>query len=119
MKQKVILGISCLVAVVMIVGAILLSAKSDATPDAEKDAQQEFSLSQLAQSDGKDGQKCYVAIDGKVYEIEQGRYWQDGKHTTSNEQAYCGKDLSAVIGKSPHGKSKLTALPIVGTLTDK
>jgi len=118
MKQKAILVISILAAAVMIAGALLLSAKDDAALDPSKAAQRKLSLSQLAEFDGKDGQKCYVAIDSKVYEIEQGRYWQNGKHTTSNEQAYCGRDLSAVIGKSPHGKSKLTALPIVGTLAN-
>jgi hypothetical protein len=29
----------------------------------------------------------------------------------------CGRDLSAVIDKSPHGRSKLQTLTVVGQLT--
>jgi predicted heme/steroid binding protein len=82
-------------------------------------AKKTYGTAELAAFDGKDGHKCYVAVDGYVYEIEQGRLWKNGEHVTSHGQAICGKDLSNVIGKSPHGRHKLTQLPRVGTFKSK
>ena len=73
-----------------------------------------FDADRLAEFSGKDGKKCYVAIDTTVYDIEQGRLWKDGQHVTSGGQAMCGKDLTEVIKRSPHGRSKLEGLPKVG-----
>ena len=81
-------------------------------------ASKKFTAQELATFDGQKGRACYVAVDGKVYEIEQGRLWSKGQHTPSAGQAHCGKDLSDAIGKSPHGKSKLTALESVGSLVE-
>jgi predicted heme/steroid binding protein len=78
-------------------------------------ATQKFNADTIKQYDGKDGHKCYVAVDGIVYEIAGKGLWQDGQHTPSDGQAYCGADLSQAITKSPHGKSKLEELPKVGT----
>ncbi len=95
------------------------SATSEETkPEPKKAEPKLFTTEELAKGDGKNGNPCYVAVDGKVYEIEQGRLWKEGEHTTSQGQAHCGLDLSETITKSPHGKSKLEALEVVGTLKD-
>jgi predicted heme/steroid binding protein len=78
-------------------------------------ASQVFTADTIKQYDGKDGHKCYVAVKGTVYEIAGKAQWQNGEHLPSNEMAYCGADLTDVIGKSPHGESKLLELPKVGT----
>lgn len=70
----------------------------------------------LAAADGKNGNKCYVAVDGTVYEIKGIEEWQNGEHTTSNGKASCGGDMSAVINQSPHGKRVLDKLTKVGPL---
>lgn len=75
----------------------------------------EFNAETLKQYDGQNGNKCYVAVKGKVYEIAGKTQWQGGQHLPSGGQAYCGVDLTDVIGKSPHGESKLQELPQVGT----
>lgn len=75
----------------------------------------EFTAETIKQYDGKEGRKCYVAIKGIVYEIAGKGQWQEGEHSPSNGQAYCGADLTEAIGKSPHGSSKLEELPVVGT----
>ena len=77
-----------------------------------------LTVAELGTYDGKNGHDCYVAIDKKVYEIEQGRMWNNGQHDPSEGQAMCGKDLSDTIDKSPHGRSKLTELRVVGSLAD-
>lgn len=75
---------------------------------------QNISAATLAKYDGQNCEPCYVAIDESVYEIEQGRLWQDGQHTTSGGKAMCGKDLTEALKQSPHGRSKLEGLPKVG-----
>lgn len=77
-----------------------------------------FSQEDLRDANGKDGNDCYVAIKGAVYEILQGRLWTDGEHTTSNGQAYCGLDLTEVLKDSPHGESKLSEAIEIGVLQD-
>jgi predicted heme/steroid binding protein len=70
---------------------------------------------ELAKNNGKNGNNCYVAVDGLVYEIRQGMLWNNGKHDTSNNQAYCGADMSAALKTSPHGAVKIKDLPQIGT----
>lgn len=75
-----------------------------------------YTTQELAQYDGKDGNKCLVAVDGDVYLIEGFALWQNGEHLPSGGRARCGLDLSEVINESPHGRSKLQLLKKVGTL---
>ena len=79
-------------------------------------AQSSFTLEELAEHDGKDGNDCYVAVDGDVYLIEGFALWQMGEHIPSNGRARCGYDLTDVIDESPHGRSKLQLLQKIGTL---
>lgn len=106
MKQRISIISSVVLAIGLVVCAVLFAQKSG------DDGR--YTTAELAAFDGKNGAKCYVAVDGVVYEIEQGRLWKDGQHTTSQGQAECGKDLTETIGKSPHGKAKLKTLPEVG-----
>jgi predicted heme/steroid binding protein len=87
-----------------------------APPTATPSAAATITAADLATFDGKNGNKCYVAVDGTVYLIEGKTLWQDGEHVPSNGQAMCGKDLTAVIARSPHGRSKLALLTVVGQL---
>lgn len=76
---------------------------------------------QLANADGKNGNPCYVAVSGRVYEIKNSSLWVDGIHTESEGDASCGRDLTSVIRRAPHGVSILTSSPkvsSVGNLVD-
>ena len=110
MNKKVIMSI--VVAAALVGGASLFRSSSLSTAQSLG----RISLTDVKKADGKNGSRCLVAVDGIVYEIEQGFKWQDGQHTTSNGLAYCGADLSAVIDKAPHGRTKLAQLKKVGTL---
>jgi predicted heme/steroid binding protein len=88
----------------------------EAAPPSATPAARDFTVAELAAFDGRNGNQCYVAVDKTVYLIEGKALWQDGKHAPSNGQAMCGKDLTAVIEKSPHGRSKLQLLTVVGQL---
>jgi predicted heme/steroid binding protein len=75
-----------------------------------------YTLEELSGFDGRDNTQCLVAVDGAVYLVEGFELWRGGEHTTSGGRAHCGRDLTAVIGESPHGRSKLILLEKVGTL---
>lgn len=75
-----------------------------------------MSQSELAKNNGKSGSKCWVAVNGTVYDVSNEREWKNGQHTSSDGQAYCGADMSDVIGESPHGTSVLRSLTVVGKL---
>ncbi|MGI6298267.1 MAG: cytochrome b5 domain-containing protein [Saccharofermentanales bacterium] len=76
---------------------------------------QTFNAAQLAEFDGKDGRKAYVAVDGIVYDVTAVPQWAGGMH--NNNRLSAGKDLSQEILSSPHGKDVLADLPKVGTYT--
>lgn len=109
---KIYLTLSIILSGALIAGASYYKFGRSTGPDIPLAV---YNSEQLAVYNGKNNSPCYVAIDDKVYSIKQGNLWKEGEHTTSNQQAYCGLDLTDTISKSPHGKSKLTALPIVGT----
>lgn len=74
-----------------------------------------ISASELAQHTGTANNSCWVAVDTTVYLVQQGYQWREGEHIASEGQANCGKNLTSVIDKSPHGRAKLKELTIVGT----
>ncbi|MGB7594443.1 MAG: cytochrome b5 domain-containing protein [Erysipelotrichaceae bacterium] len=96
----------CLVVgLVLVLGLTGCSAKSTT-------GNQTFTVSQLAQYNGQNGNKAYVAIDGKVYDVTNNQAWRNGTH----HGLQAGVDLSAFISQSPHGKGILSSLTVVGTL---
>lgn len=108
--------ISIIAGIAIIGGAVFYTqTKNDNQETNTTVALSKVSSQELADANGKDGKDCWVAIDGTVYEIEQGFKWSDGEHTESAE-AYCGADLSDVIDRAPHGRSKLSQLKKVGAL---
>ncbi|KRM61114.1 hypothetical protein FC26_GL002332 [Paucilactobacillus vaccinostercus DSM 20634] len=72
----------------------------------------EFTVEELSQFDGQNGHPAYVAIDGTVYDMSNVGPWEGGHHHGN----VAGQDLSQAILKSPHLKSVLPKLPVVGTL---
>lgn len=73
-----------------------------------------FTLDELSQYNGQDGQPAYVAYEGIVYDVTDIAEWKNGKHNGQK----AGTDLTNEISKSPHGASVFETLPVVGTLTE-
>ena len=99
-----------------ITSTISTTGAGTAAARASEPTNRSYTLQELAQYDGKDGNQCLVAVDGNVYLIEGFALWQDGEHIPSGGRARCGLDLTKVIDESPHGRSKLQLLKEVGTL---
>lgn len=94
------------------------STESSVTTDElEKPESRTVTIQEVAANNGKNGKKCWIALEGKVYDATNNRLWKNGTHTTSNGRANCGEDLTDVIGQSPHGKRVLGALEVVGDLS--
>lgn len=74
---------------------------------------QTFTLADLANFDGQSGRQAYVAVDGIVYDVTNASNWNNGMH---NGVRLAGTDATQAIMSSPHGKSVLSGLPVVGKL---
>lgn len=87
-------------------------ATTDAASPEETDADTPvFNSETLAAFDGQDGNPAYVAINGVVYDVTDVPNWRGGLHNGNT----AGKDLTSVLGRSPHGETVLKDLPVVGT----
>ncbi|SIO01732.1 Predicted heme/steroid binding protein [Carnobacterium alterfunditum] len=73
-----------------------------------------FTLDELSQYDGKNGNDAYVAVAGNVYDVTNADKWQNGNHYG----VQAGTDCTTAINSSPHGSSVLDGLIIVGTLVE-
>ncbi len=86
---------------------------AQASPGETEGEMIELTIEELSQFNGKDGNNAYVAVDGVIYDVTDVPPWSGGIHN-GNE---AGQDLSEQIADlSPHGKSVLDDLPVVGRL---
>ena len=76
---------------------------------------QVFTRESLAEFNGKDGRRAYVAYNGKVYDVTESVMWEDGEH---QEEHLAGVDLTAAMDDAPHLPEELDSFPVVGSLTD-
>ncbi len=77
--------------------------------------EQVFTRERLAEFDGKDGRRAYVAHAGKVYDVTDSVMWDMGDH---QDEHSAGKDLTAEMDEAPHFPDELERFPIVGRLVD-
>lgn len=72
----------------------------------------EFTLDDLKQYNGRDGNPAYVAYEGKVYDVSDSSMWDDGDHMGAHE---AGADLTAAHDDAPHDVH-IVDFPQVGVL---
>lgn len=77
-----------------------------------KQAQQDFTLEELAKYDGKNGNPAYVAVNGIVYDVTDNAVWAAATHFGLTS----GKDLSEQFNSCHAGQPILNKLKIIGKL---
>nr|WP_285874959.1 cytochrome b5 domain-containing protein [Halalkalibacter oceani] len=87
------------------------------TEEVETEGDQVFTLEELGEYDGQDGNDAYVAVDGVVYDVTNVEQWAGGEHAPAGGLV-AGDDYTEEIEKAPHGTDVLEDLPIVGTLEE-
>jgi len=70
-----------------------------------------FTKVELAQQNGKNTFKPYIAYNGKVYDVSNSYHWKHGKHHVLHR---AGEDLTDALQEAPHGASLLERVPIIG-----
>ncbi|MDP4268655.1 MAG: cytochrome b5 domain-containing protein [Bacteroidota bacterium] len=75
--------------------------------------QKQFTKAELARFNGQNGMPCYIAFDGKVYDVSDSTMWEDGNHQGVHD---AGMDLTRDMDDAPHSAKVLYAFPIVGEL---
>lgn len=76
-------------------------------------AQRRFTLDELEEHNGKDGQPAYVAYEGKVYDVTGSKLWRNGVHVRAH---HAGEDLSSNMVAAPHGDDVMERFEVVGTV---
>lgn len=72
-----------------------------------------MTLQELAQYDGKEGRKAYVAVNGTVYDFTESERWQNGNHEGAHQ---AGVDLTEHLKAAPHVRSVIERFPVVGKI---
>jgi len=80
------------------------------------DELKKFSLEELAEFDGSQGQPVYIAFQGKVYDVSGSDLWDAGQHMA---QHTAGGDLTSEFPDAPHGEEVFTRYPQVGVLEEE
>lgn len=82
---------------------------------ADGDGMLELTLEELAEFDGQNGNKAYIAVDGNVYDVTDLPPWSGGVH---NDYP-AGMDYTEEIREvSPHGLTPIADLDPVGKIVD-
>ncbi len=74
---------------------------------------QEFDPQTLAENNGQDGKKIFIAHEGKVYDVSGSKMWKGGLHMRRH---HAGTDLTTDIQAAPHGTEVLARYPQVGVV---
>ena len=77
-----------------------------------KPRQRNFTLEELSNYTGKDGNPAYVAVNGVVYDVTNNAAWAAATHFGLS----AGKDLSGAFASCHAGQTILSKLNIVGKL---
>ena len=56
------------------------SDSNSSSSEVAKSTTKEFDSASIADLDGKNGKKCYVAVDGKVYDMSNFSLWRNGAY---------------------------------------
>jgi len=70
---------------------------------------------ELAQHDGREGRKVYVAVNGKIYDFTGSDRWPGGEHLGQHQ---AGSDLTDDLLQAPHVRAVVERFPVVAMLEE-
>ena len=116
--QLVLIILNTFIIVLLLTATACSAAQSSAaTTDGQTTAattEQTFTLEQLAQFDGQNGNKAYIAVDGVVYDVTDVAVWDHKQHAG---KFTAGQDYSAELkSQAPHSASMLSQAKRIGVL---
>lgn len=74
-----------------------------------------MTLAELAEHDGRDGRRAYIAVSGTIYDVTASPRWKNGLHPPDHQ---AGQDLTEELTKAPHVRAVIERFPVIGTLTE-
>ncbi len=75
-----------------------------------------MTLAELAEHDGRDGRRAYIAVSGTVYDVTDSPHWENGLHPPDHQ---AGQDLTEELLQAPHVRAVIERFPVVGTLEEE
>lgn len=113
-KKIISLVMASLMSVALLVGCATDNETPAETP-AESEETLELTIEELAEFDGQNGNKAYIAIDGNIYDVTDLPPWAGGMHNDFP----AGQDYTEEIKEvSPHGLTPIEDLEPVGTIVE-
>lgn len=76
----------------------------------------QMSKDELHQFDGKEGNKAYVAFEGKIYDFTESKLWRNGVHLKTH---HAGHDLTMAMKAAPHGPEVMERFESVAELIEE
>jgi predicted heme/steroid binding protein len=73
-----------------------------------------MTLAELANYDGRDGRRAYIAVNGTIYDVTDSPRWKNGLHPPDHQ---AGQDLTEELAKAPHVRAVVERFKVVGILT--
>lgn len=71
---------------------------------------------ELAQYDGREGRRAYVAVNGTIYDFTDSPLWKNGNHANTHS---AGCDLTEELQRAPHVRAVVERFPVVGRLEEE
>jgi predicted heme/steroid binding protein len=75
-----------------------------------------MTLAELAEHDGRDGRRAYIAVSGTIYDVTDSPRWENGLHPPDHQ---AGQDLTEELTEAPHVRAVIERFPVVGTLEEE
>ena len=73
----------------------------------------DLTVDDLIHFDGTRGHEAYVSYKGKIYDISESKFWENGVHFQRHK---AGIDLTQMLKQAPHGEDKIFKMPLIGKL---
>ena len=71
---------------------------------------------ELHRGDGKEGNKAYVAFEGRVYDVTGSKLWRNGVHLKTH---HAGHDLTLAMKAAPHGPEVMARFEAIAGLVEE